>query len=96
MITIQTLATDWQTVATFDPLVINIDVITTCALHIADELVNNEMCFISNVCVVDDETGEVFWSCVADCQPFEEPDDGDDDCCFEPGRPSVNLFELNP
>lgn len=84
MITIQTLATDWQTVATFDPMVINMDIITNCALHIADELVNNEMCFVSDVCVVDDETGEVFWSFLLDCQPPEEPDNCDDDCGFDP------------
>jgi len=87
MITIQTYASEWQNVATFDELVVDMDIIINTAFHLAEKLVENDECFVQDVCVTDTETGEVFWAYQWDCkriQNYLEPADIDNDCGFDP------------
>ena len=88
--TIQTYHGDhWNTVATFDDAVVDINVIKTCALHIGDQFQYNT-CFVQDVAVVDETTGEVLWNyadCVAggwNAEIEDWHDDCDNDCGFDP------------
>lgn len=48
-------------VAAFDAMVVNLDVIIACALHIGDQF-QHKVTFATDVAVIDATTGEVVWN----------------------------------
>lgn len=56
----------------------------------------NTPCDLDGVCPYEAEQwGDCEYWCGAD-EPQDTPEDWDEEECFEPGRPYISMFELNP
>ena len=61
MYTVELLhGTGWTEIARFDPCVVDVDTIKSCAYHIAKDF-DNKVTFARRFAVIDQFTGEVIW-----------------------------------